>query len=65
MNLEIIRYNFASRAVWNGSKKGILTPKRLVGSVVDEIDFAGLSDGDGSAAPPDRTKSGRMTFKNE
>ena len=65
MNLEIIRYNFASRAVWNGSKKGIFTPKRLVGSVVDEIDFAGLSDGDGSAAPPDRTKSGRMTFKNE
>ena len=74
MNLEIIRYNgiyfgenFASRAVWNGSKKGILDPKILVGSVVDEIDFAGMSDGDGDVctAAPDRTKSGRMTFKNE
>ena len=65
----IFRQIFDSRAVRNGStgKKGILDPKRLVGRVVDEIDFAGMSDGDGDVftAAPDRTKSGRMTFKNE
>lgn len=58
---------FDSRAVRNGSKKGILDPKRLVGCVVDEIDFAGMSDGGGDVftAAPDRTKSGRMTFRND
>ena len=65
----IFRQNFDSRAVRNGStgKKGILDPKRLVGRVVDDIDVAGMSEGDGDVltAAPDRTKSGRMTFKNE
>jgi hypothetical protein len=39
----------------------------LVGYVVDEIDIAGMSDGDGDVYTPasDRTKSGSMTFKDE
>ena len=39
----------------------------MVGRVVDEIDIAGMSDGDSDVftAAPDRTKSGRVTFKNE
>ena len=67
----ILRQNFDSRAVLNGSRKGILDPnlipKLLVGCVVDEIDIAGMSDGDGDVftPAPDRTKSGCMTFKNE
>ena len=63
----IFRQNFDSRAVRNGRRKGILDPKRLAGSVVSDIDFAGMSDGDGDviAPAPDRTKSGRMTFRNE
>ncbi len=65
------RQNFHSGAVRNGRRKGILDPKRLVGCVVENIDMAGLSDGDGDGdgdvftPAPDRTKSGRMTFKNE
>ncbi len=45
----------------------MLDPKRLVGCVVDKIDIAGMSGGDGDVFTPahDRTKSGRMTFKNE
>ncbi len=43
----IFRQNFDSRAVRNGRRKGILDPKRLAGSVVSDIDFAGMSDGDG------------------
>ena len=60
----IFRQNFDSRAVLNGSRKGILDPKRLVGRIVDEIDIAGMSDGDGDVftPAPDRTKSGSMTF---
>ncbi len=65
----IFRQNFESRAVrnLNGSRKGILDPKRLVRCVVDEIDIAGMSDGDGDVftPAPDRTKSGRIAFKNE
>ena len=63
----IFRQNFDSRAVRNGRRKGILDPKRLAGSVVSDIDFAGMSDGDGDVITPapDRTKSGRMTFRNE
>ena len=65
----IFRHNFDSRAVRNGSKKGILNPKRLAGCVVTDIDFAGMSDGDGNVfkftPTPDRTKSGRLTFMNE
>jgi hypothetical protein len=63
----IFRQNFDSRAVRNGRRKGILDPKRLVGCVVDNIDIASMSDGDGDVftPAPDRTKSGRMTFKNE
>ncbi len=63
----IFRQNFDSRAVRNGSKKGILDLKRLAGCVVSDIDFASMSDGDGDVftPAPDRTKSGRMTFKNE
>jgi hypothetical protein len=63
----IFRQNFDLRAVRNGRKKGILDPKRLAGSVVSDIDFAGMSDGDGDVITPapDRTKSGRMTFRNE
>jgi len=63
----IFRHNFDSRAVRNGSRKEILDPKRLAGCVVDEIDFAGMSDGHGDVftPAPDRTKSGRMTYKNE
>ena len=63
----IFRHNFVLRAVRNGSKKGILDPKRLAGRVVTDIDFAGMNDGDGDVftPAPDRTKSGRMTFKNE
>ena len=64
--------DFHSRAVPNGRRKGILDPKRLVGCVVENIDMAGMSDsdgdGDGGAVftpAPDRTKSGRMTFRNE
>ncbi len=46
---------------------GRVDPKRLVGCVVDKIDIAGMSDGDGDVftPAPDRTKSGSMTFKNE
>ncbi len=72
MFLEIwylFRQNFHSRAVRNGRRRGILDPKRLVGCVVENIDMAGMSDGDGDGdvftPEPDRTKSGRMTFKNE
>ncbi len=63
----VFRQNFDSRAVRNGRRKKILDPKRLVGCVVDNIDMAGMSDGDGDVftPAPDRTKSGRMTFKNE
>jgi hypothetical protein len=63
----IFRQNFESRAVRNGSRKGILDPKRLVGRVVDEIDIAGMSDGDGDVLTPapDSSKSGRVTFKKE
>jgi hypothetical protein len=63
----IFRQNFDSRAVRNGRRKGILDPKRLAGSVVSDIDFAGMSDGDGDVITPapDRTKSGRLTFRNE
>ncbi len=63
----IFRQNFDSRAVRNGSMKGILDPKRFVGCVVDKIDIAGMSDGDGDVftPAPDRAKSGSMTFKNE
>jgi hypothetical protein len=63
----IFRQKFDSRAVRNGSRKGIHDLKRLVGCVVDEIDIVGMSDGDGNVfipAAPDRTKSSRMTFKN-
>ncbi len=63
----IFRQNFDSCAVRNGRRKGILDPKRLVGCVIDKIDIAGMSDGDGDVftPAPDRTKSGRMTIKNE
>ena len=55
--------------IQNGSRKRIFDPKRLAGCIVDEIDFASMSDGDGDVftPAPDRTvtKSGRMTFRNE
>ncbi len=67
----LFRQNFHSHAVRNGRRKGIFDPKRLVECVVENIDMAGMSDGDGDGdrdvftPAPDRTKSGSMTFKNE